>query len=876
MRFRFVMQSTFKKNKPMEQVKTTIFPDRVSSLEAAIFPKPPIYRDGIFITGLVLTLLSALIFFFPEISANNVGRSRDFGLFFGNYALTVCYFFVLIFGGLLRFKWRDVTKNYTENLFLFQILLLISAFSLNRDIPIFEQSATWLAVSLVSLCVTLVALCFREMLPKPVLYGLYFLLGSGLVLYLYFSIYLLPFYPIGLMGAIILGFSLHVFVPLFSLLFLGVHVLKASRKDKYIRRATLAGIAVPLVVLVFFLLGWENVRSKINYAQNQSLTEEELLPNWVAISRQLPATPLAEKLIKTDLVYSTPSSNFWNGFNLPNGSLNETRKHDPLVMISCLLLGKPDLAVEDRIKILEAMYDARHKTQERLWSGTDLSTSNVSSNVMIYPDFRMAYTEKILSVQNNGETGRWNQQEAIYTFHLPEGGVVTSLSLWINGREEKGILTTKAKAENAYKTIVGVEVRDPSVVHWQEGNTVSVRVFPCTPDENRRFKIGVTAPLRKEGEKLVYQNIYFDGPSAAKATESVKLSFGQTPQELQLPFSFKKENATGYTVESYYRPYWEILLQAPPLSRHSFSFDGRHYRVQDYRKTFATFQPEAIYLDLNSSWKSNELLDIWQEIKHRNVYAWNGQMVRLTDQNLEQVFDELRQHNFSLFPLHYIPAPENSLIISRSNSLSPNLKNLQESAFARHLKNAMQKGQKTKLFNIGEELSPYLKTLKELRAFTYDQGSTEELAGLLKQQKFVVDPENEHTVVIHNAGIKLTEAEGETSGGAPDHLLRLFTYNHLMQQLGSNYFTENFEAENLIAEAQKAYVISPLSSLVVLETQADYDRFNIKDSDNASLRNASMHGSGSVPEPHEWFLIIMVATVAVYLCFRPNMIPKRG
>ena len=37
-------------------------------------------------------------------------------------------------------------------------------------------------------------------------------------------------------------------------------------------------------------------------------------------------------------------------------------------------------------------------------------------------------------------------EEALYTFYMPEGAVVTSLSLWINGNEEKAILTTKEKA----------------------------------------------------------------------------------------------------------------------------------------------------------------------------------------------------------------------------------------------------------------------------------------------------------------------------------------------------------------------------------------------------------------------------------------------
>ncbi len=856
----------------MEKTKSVIHENQVADLEALIFGRKPIWTDGIFITGLVLTFLSGIIFLFPDFAQEKFQGDDFFGVFFFNYALAVCYFFVLLCSGLLRFRWT-LTKNYTENIFLFLILSLISSFSLNRSIPIFEESATWLTVSLVGLGATLIAVCFRRHFPRPVVTCLYFLLGAGLVLYLYFSFYLLPFYPIGLIAGIALGISLHVFIPLISLLFVGVHLLRAARSDKQIAYAGLAGIAAPLVVLGFFLINWQVVKSKLNYALNAATMEEHPLPNWITISRQLPKTPIAEKLVKTDLVYSTPREHGWSAFDLPSRSFTETRRHDPLVMISCLLLGKPELTETERIKILEAMYDSRHQALERLWSGNDLQTANVVSNVRIYPDYRMAYTEKILSIKNNASWDR-NQQEAIYTFHLPEGGVVTSLSLWINGYEEKGILTTKAQADSAYKTIVGVESRDPSVVHWQEGNTVSVRVFPCTPEENRKFKIGVTAPLRKEGNTLTYQNIYFDGPAATKGTESVRLQFTQEPEKLELPFSFKKDG-NGFISDSYFRNYWEVSFAAPALSERAFVFDGRSYQVQDYRKKLTHFKPQTIYLDLNNSWEKDELMDLWDEIKDQPVYTFQDKMERLTGENLAEVFAAQQQQNFSLFPLHQIKDPQNALVISKSNALSPNLKDLQGSVFSSQLTNVLRQPQKIRLYNLGEELSPYLKTLKELRVFTYDQGSVDELTALLKEQKFVLPQENSQTVVINNAGLKLVETFGEkTESGAPDHLLRLFAYNHLMQQICSNYFTNNFISAPLLAEAQKAYVISPLSSLVVLETQKDYDRFNIKDSKNASLRNASMHGSGSVPEPHEWFLIIMVASVAVYLYFRPNLIAK--
>jgi hypothetical protein len=56
--------------------------------------------------------------------------------------------------------------------------------------------------------------------------------------------------------------------------------------------------------------------------------------------------------------------------------------------------------------------------------------------------------------------------------------------------------------------------------------------------------------------------------------------------------------------------------------------------------------------------------------------------------------------------------------------------------------------------------------------------------------------------------------------------------------------------------------------MVVLETQDDYKRFNIKDSRN-SLKNASLKSKGAVPEPHEWALIIIACFVLLYVKFHP-------
>ena len=97
---------------------------------------------------------------------------------------------------------------------------------------------------------------------------------------------------------------------------------------------------------------------------------------------------------------------------------------------------------------------------------------------------------------------------------------------------------------------------------------------------------------------------------------------------------------------------------------------------------------------------------------------------------------------------------------------------------------------------------------------------------------------------------------------ASDHLLRLFAYNDIMRKVGSDYAKPEALREDLVAAAKQANVVTPLSSLVVLETQQDYERFGITASKD-SLKNASIHSSGAVPEPHEWLLILTAVLVMV-------------
>lgn len=843
-------------------------------------------EDQLYVIGVVFILISASFFAYPLL-ANDKGPIYS-EMFFLNYVAAVGYFVVMLISGRLR-KGRQGLYA----MFLFLILALISDYSLNREMNVFEETVPWFSVLLVILSVNYILFHFFEEMPRFVKHLMVALLGVAIIAFGYLAIYLMPYYIIGIIASPIIGLSLHVFVPLLLVLYTIRLLRRISKENKTYIRTFLGAGAVVTGFIIVFLIQWYQVVHTINKDYRKaSVATTNGIPLWVSVASHASHGWITQRALKAGLAYTSAPDEVFDAdlfWRIPRRQFWETQKHDPLVFMATLFGGHIHLDQEERIKVLESMYDSRHYAQERLWSGDDLFTEHINTAVNIWPQFGMSYTEKTVTVTNEGKD-RWgaSQQEGIYTFHLPEGAVITALSLWIEGQESKGILTTKAKADTAYKTIVGIETRDPSVVHWQEGNTVSVRVFPVVSGKSRKFKLGITAPLIKQNSKLVYGNIWFDGPNPTGAKEDVQLSIVQSPKDIVVPATFESKSAQNWKSTGLYKADWKIELGEQPLSIEAFVFDGKSYKVRPYAPQREKTSFRKVYLDINKSWSQGEFEMIWDLLKNKEVYAYQEGLVQLTDQNREEVFDQLQQLEFSLFPVYKIEDQSNALFISKTPDASPNLNDLKESRFMKQLQDYLTTKPNIKLYNIGNELSPYLKSLREYRLFTYEQGTPDQLKELLNKEQFATNQENDHQVIIHDAAMAIVQTEDSTLANtptvptvitpgvyhAPDHLMRLFSYNHIMQRTGTRLLTDQPEEDEVVQEAAKAYVVTPVSSLVVLESKKDYDKFEIKDSQN-SLHNASIHGKGAVPEPHEWALIIIAAILILTVVGRPKLKKQR-
>ena len=863
-------------------------PDTLTGSPATLPPHPLMepFRQPAFGGMLAMLIISGGAFLLYDwFSSPRWAGDNDAILIMLHYGLAGISSLLLLTNGFFKYR-RPTYDAGRPTRWIGLLLWLISAYALNREMAVFQESTGWLCGALVTVGAAMAAYAWKDALSVRAQQLLYVVLAMGWWLFVYMAVYVAQLYPISIPLLIGLGLSIHTFVPLAFAVVLGKRLWFDTRREEHLRLGVVIGLVLPLIAVGVFLTGWTGRLNRMEQTRMESVTRQTSdLPDWVLMAQQLQPDWITNRLLLAGKTFDRGRffDGDWGLTGLTN--LDDVKVHDPLVVIASRLFPFDALPESDNLKLLNVLNANRHSTEEKFWTGRHLTTQNVVSQVRIWPQFRVSYTEKTIQVRNQS---RGTTEEALYTFHLPPGSVVSSMSLWVNGREEPARLTTVAKADSAYRQIVNVEskvfARDPSVVSWQEGNRVTVRIFPCRANEDRRMKVGITSPLGLQNGQLMYQNPYFDGPVTNRTNELVKVEFAQSPDApspgaIESPWLGDKLIGNTLTHGGQYTPGWTLRFAAPALSSEPFVLDEHTYHLEQYNPVSEPFTPKDIYLDVNALWTKPEFETAFRQATHTchsRVWVFDDGLKKLTETDLNATYERLTQQRFSLFPVYRIANPATALLITKGTPISPTLSDLKNSPFADRMQHAATQSSPIRTFCYGNDLSPYLKTLSELRVLTVMHGDTADLIDhVAKAGQFLRQPDDSAVAVLPNAGVAIHESSIPASAGisqasvAPDHLARLFTYNHLLQQIGRHYFAKNYQTDALILEAQRAHIVSPLSSLVVLETSADYDRFGIK-KDASGLDNATLKQEGAVPEPHEWALLAMLAVLIGWMLWKKH------
>ncbi len=122
--------------------------------------------------------------------------------------------------------------------------------------------------------------------------------------------------------------------------------------------------------------------------------------------------------------------------------------------------------------------------------GLTLQSSRLDA--VVESDAALAYTEWVLEFKNVSP----RQREARAQVLLPPGGVVSRLTLWVNGEEREAAFAGRSHVRQAYQQVAIRQRRDPVLVTTAGPDRILLQCFPVSPDGGTmRVRIGITAPL---------------------------------------------------------------------------------------------------------------------------------------------------------------------------------------------------------------------------------------------------------------------------------------------------------------------------------------------------------------------------------------------
>jgi len=128
-------------------------------------------------------------------------------------------------------------------------------------------------------------------------------------------------------------------------------------------------------------------------------------------------------------------------------------------------------------------------------AGLSLASSKLDSSVDA--DGGVGYMEWTLTFRNDSEV----QREARAEVQLPPGGVVSRLTLWVNGEEREAAFAGRGQVREAYQKVAIQQRRDPVLVTTSGHDRVLVQCFPVPPNKGEmKIRIGITLPLVLEDE----------------------------------------------------------------------------------------------------------------------------------------------------------------------------------------------------------------------------------------------------------------------------------------------------------------------------------------------------------------------------------------
>ena len=93
--------------------------------------------------------------------------------------------------------------------------------------------------------------------------------------------------------------------------------------------------------------------------------------------------------------------------------------------------------------------------------------------------------------------------EGTFVLPIPADAQISNFTFFIDGKEVKGEILPREKAQRYYRDIVA-RLIDPALLEYMDKGLIRVKMFPIPPRGEAKIRFAYTQILRSEGEQLTY------------------------------------------------------------------------------------------------------------------------------------------------------------------------------------------------------------------------------------------------------------------------------------------------------------------------------------------------------------------------------------
>ncbi|HEY9870257.1 MAG TPA: VIT domain-containing protein [Candidatus Obscuribacterales bacterium] len=515
--------------------------------------------------------------------------------------------------------------------------------------------------------------------------------------------------------------------------------------------------------------------------------------------------------------------------------------------------------------------------------GLALTGSQIDASVDA--DAALAYLQWTLTFKNKST---W-QREARMQLALPPGGVVSRLTLWVNGQEKEAAFAARSDVRRAYEQVVRRR-RDPVLVTTAGPDRVLVQCFPVPPQEKGEMKIrlGITAPLLLEGTgrallpmpRLLERNfqvacghstwIESHQPLASRTEALVAEHPGDKLHALRgtVPHDELEEGVA-------------VRADRAPDVRAAWSDDilekGKEIVLQTFSRT-APVCPKRLVLVIDGSGgmdsRRKGISDALREVLHF-VPDTTETIVFFASDNLQVLSplapDKAREHLTravnQLGTLSFVGGQDNVAALEKAWEVaakSPNSAILWIHAAQPALlspatglrQRLSRRASGPQLYDLQVVPGPNriveaLDGLSAVHSLPSLSGITEDLKLAVCRWYGLVDE-------LRPVRTRTAAAQAPTrAGGAvktSSHLARLWAHDRILKDLANN------KLEDAVSVATAYQLVTPVSGAVVLETKDDFQRAGLKPVDESTVP--------TIPEPETWLLLAAAGAFLLVFLWR--------